>query len=754
MPTQHFHFLRDKMTNSLLKLKKLSAVIALSLASSSTLAADLGVANNFSAFVFDDFKSNVGRADGAIAAGKIDIKGYSVGFLRPSNPNEYYLISESSIDYKIGRQFVGSMIAGGGTDVSWSVQWGMERNSTIASNQDESTMPFDFDEQEQYYKDLSAELGKLDATGTVQSKWGGLYLEGDGRSDTQVFNLDARQFAKAHTFKVWGIPADATVIFNITGDDNVNVKGKSFWRLRNHATKTVFNFTNAEKLNIKGNRWQGVVLAPYADIRGVYGTAKMPVIGKSFYGSMALLGGEFDGNLPSGVDPICNEINIVDKWSWSSSEFLPEYNQVISTPIAVNLNDDNGDGFIDDKDVTDILAVTFNLANYRAQGIVRALSGIDGEELWKTENLDGTFDYKTIKATSTYSISAADVNNDGLVEVIVRDSSDSSYKIYSNSGELIKAIPKGFAYGNSSISDLDGDGNAEFIIGNSIVSLVDDSIVKLQKPVDYNKGNFTVIDSIAFDSDLGGQQEILANGVLFTKDGNVLWNKNTQQGFSAIGNFDNDAYPEIVLTDLDGSIKLLEHDGTIIWEYQSEDSGGGVPSIGDVDGDGEPDIVVAGGELIKVLNKQGVLINSFSINDASSKRSGVITYDFNHDGKAEIINVDESGLNVFSASENQLIYKSPQSSGTIWEYPIIVDLDGDGSGEIVSVSNEFLLPEGATGTNGVSVKTTGSCKWSSATRVWNQHSFSGTNINQNGSLPLQPENSWEKTNTFRSANLK
>jgi len=96
---------------------------------------------------------------------------------------------------------------------------------------------------------------------------------------------------------------------------------------------------------------------------------------------------------------------------------LPEYNQVISTPIAVNLNDDNGDGVIDEKDVTDIIAVTFNIANYRAQGVVRALSGIDGEELWKTENLDGTFNYKTIKATSTYSISAADVNNDGLVKL-------------------------------------------------------------------------------------------------------------------------------------------------------------------------------------------------------------------------------------------------------------------------------------------------------------------------------------------------
>ena len=73
------------MTNSLLKLTKLSAVIAISLASSTTLAADLGVANNFSAFVFEDFKSNSGRAEGAIAAGEISLKGYSVGYTRPYN---------------------------------------------------------------------------------------------------------------------------------------------------------------------------------------------------------------------------------------------------------------------------------------------------------------------------------------------------------------------------------------------------------------------------------------------------------------------------------------------------------------------------------------------------------------------------------------------------------------------------------------------------------------------------------------------
>ncbi|WP_028835899.1 MULTISPECIES: choice-of-anchor A family protein [unclassified Pseudoalteromonas] len=741
------------MTNSLLKYKKLSAVIALTLASSTTLAADLGVANNFSAFVFNDFKSNFGRADGAIAAGEIDLKGYSVGYTRPYSPEEYYLISESTIDFKYGRQYVGSMVAGGGTDVHWSVRWGMEWGSKILSNQDESALPFNFDEQEQYYKDLSAQLGELDETGTVYRKWGGLYLQGDGSSDRQVFNVDARDFAKAHTFKVWGIPADATVIFNITGDDNVVVKGKSFARLRHHASKTVFNFTNAQKLDIKGNRWQGVILAPYADIRGVYGTAKMPIIGQSFYGSMALLGGEFDGDLPSSVE-LCKDITVTDLWSWTESEFKPEYKQIISTPIAVQLNDDNGDGIIDNNDVTDILAVTFDVSKSRSRAVVRAFNGINGEELWKRENQDGTSDYKTVYSDPTYSISAADINNDGVVEIITRDSSDYSLKIYSNTGDLIKKIALHGAYGNSTIADLDGDGYAEIIVGNTILSLFDDSIIKLTSPVDYTKGNFGMIDAVVFDYDLDGQQEVLGNGVLFTKDGNVLWNQNTQQGFSAVGNFDSDTYPEIVLTDIDGSVRLLEHDGSIIWQYQSADLGGGVPSIGDVDGDGEPDIVVAGGELIKVLNKQGALINSFNINDASSKRTGVVTYDFNGDGKAEIINLDETGLNIFSVSDNKLIYNFPQSSGTIWEYPLVVDLDGDGAGEIISVSNTFLLPNSAVGTNGLFVKSASACKSVDATRIWNQHSFSGTNINQNGSLPLQQENSWEKTNTFRSANLK
>lgn len=407
------------MTDTLKKYKKSSAMIALALASSSTFAADLGVANDFSALVFEEFNSKLGRADGPIAAGEIKLKGgYSVGYRHPSNPDKPYLISESSIEFKYGRQFVGGMIAGGGASIHRGVRYSMERGAQIITNQDHSALPFSFDKQEEYYKKLSTELAQLEATGDITSKWGGIYLTGDGKSTTQVFNVDAHEFARSYTFKVKDIPTNATVIFNITGDDDLRVRIKSFARLRKHATKTVFNFPDAQKLNIKGSRWEGVILAPNADVSGLYGVAVMPIIAESFSGSMALLGNSFDGNLPEVAQPI-EPFAMQKKWHWDSSDFMPEFNQVMATPVVVQLNDDNGDGVIDNKDVADVVVVTFKPGSY-SLGVVRALSGISGNELW---------DYSegAIIADASYSPAAADFDGDGIVEVVVASRWDGAF---------------------------------------------------------------------------------------------------------------------------------------------------------------------------------------------------------------------------------------------------------------------------------------------------------------------------------------
>jgi choice-of-anchor A domain-containing protein len=737
------------MTNSLLKFKKISAVIALSLASSTTLAADLGVANNFSAFVFNDFKSHFGRADGAIAAGEIDLQGYSVGYTRPYSPEEYYLISESTIDFKYGRQYVGSMIAGGGTDIHWGVRWGMEWGSKILSNQDESAMPFNFDEQEEYYKNLSAELNQLSQTGTVYRKWGGLYLEGDGSSSTQVFNIDGRDFAKAHTFKVWGIPSDATVIFNITGGADLHVRGKGFWHLRRHASKTVFNFPDTQNLNIKGNRWEGVILAPYADIKGAYGTAKMPIIGQSFKGSMALLGGEFNGDLPALAEPIA-PFTMQQKWHWNSSDFMPEHNQVISTPVVAQLNDDNGDDIINNNDVADVVIVSYKGTDL-SNGVVRALSGIDGSELW-------SYTSGAIAADARYTPAVADLDGDGVVEIIVSSRLSEYVSVIDNNGITKKQISKvgsnWSTIGNVSIADLDNDGSVEFSLGDAVYN--------------YDTGSVYTFDwapsSVIFDSNSDGVQEVLSSGQLNDVYGAELWRYVGEDKiwFSSIADIDGDQQPEVILsipatsaTANKSKLVALEANGNVKWELDNSVNGGsGAQSISNFLGKDDMGIAHAGYKSIDMYNSQGGLEWSVANDDEWSGKIGLSAYDFNGDGIDEVIVQDHYKVRVLNGVNGEVLSTVANSSGTLWEYPIVVDLEGDDNAELVVVSNNTDSRYSIN--NGVTVygAADNSKPWKNATRIWNQHSYHQTNISQDGKVPNYELPSWLNNNTYRSSTLK
>ena len=745
-----FLFSREEMIKTLTKFKKLSAMIALTLASSQTLAADLGVANNFSAFVFDEFKSHVGRADGAIAAGDINLKGvYSVGYNRSSSPNEYYLISETGIEFERGRQFVGSMLAGGGIDTHWSVRWSMEQGSSIKSHQDESAFPFSFDEQEEYYKSLSSELNQLDETGTAKWTWGGLYLKGDSTSETQVFNVDAERFAKAHTFKVRGIPKGATVIFNITGDQNVNVRSKSFARLRKHTSKTVFNFVDAQNLNIKGSRWEGVILAPYADIKASFGIAKMPVIGQSFRGSMALLGGEFKGNLPSVAEPIA-PFAMEPKWQWNSSDFMPQYNQVMSTPVIVQLNDDNNDGVINNSDVADIVVVTFKNGDY-SHGVVRALSGINGTELWD-------YSQGAIMADAAFSVGAADFDNDGVVEIIATSRFEDFVSVVDNNGVAKKQIGKinsGWrTTSDIAIADINNDGSLEFTLGDAVYNYDTGSLFN------FNRSPTSTI----FDSNNDGIQEVFTKGELLDENGAVLWSYEGENDvwFSSVADIDDDKKPEIILSIPSGTLSqeksrivVLEHNGNVKWEVNTEaNSGGGAQAISNFLGSTRMGIVNAGYTAVTMYDKDGQLVWSVANDDEWSGKIGVSAYDFNGDGIDEVIVQDHLTVRVLNGVNGEVLSTVDNSTASLWEYPIVVDLEGDNNAELVVVSNNYDSRWSIN--NGVTVygAADSSKPWKNATRIWNQHSYHQTNISQDGQIPKVEKPSWLNNNTYRSSTIK
>ena len=93
-----------------------------------------------------------------------------------------------------------------------------------------------------------------------------------------------------------------------------------------------------------------------------------------------------------------------------------------------------------------------------------------------------------------------------------------------------------------------------------------------------------------------------------------------------------------------------------------------------------------------------------------------------------------------------VLLQVPRGSGTLSEYPIVVDVDNDGSSEILFVSNSFG------GNNSPTLQVTADIedRWIQARRIWNQHAYHVTNVREDGTIPQYEPPAWETTNTFRT----
>ena len=74
-----------------------------------------------------------------------------------------------------------------------------------------------------------------------------------------------------------------------------------------------------------------------------------------------------------------------------------------------------------------------------------------------------------------------------------------------------------------------------------------------------------------------------------------------------------------------------------------------------------------------------------------------------------------------------------RSSGTLIEYPVVADVDNDGAAEVLVVSNENF--DGRQLTPTLQVIRDSEDRWIQARRIWNQHTYHVTNINEDGDRP-------------------
>ncbi|MBO4349381.1 MAG: VCBS repeat-containing protein [Proteobacteria bacterium] len=76
-------------------------------------------------------------------------------------------------------------------------------------------------------------------------------------------------------------------------------------------------------------------------------------------------------------------------------------------------------------------------------------------------------------------------------------------------------------------------------------------------------------------------------------------------------------------------------------------------------------------------------------NDDTSGQAGASAFDFDGDGGLELINGDEGYTRVYDGQTGEVLFSNYRSSITSLEYPVIADVDNDGSTEIVIVSDLY-----------------------------------------------------------------
>lgn len=431
------------------------------------------------------------------------------------------------------------------------------------------------------------------------------------------------------------------------------------------------------------------------------------------------------------------------EWAWSEPVTLPDSIVVQSMPAVADLDMDG------EPDVVFVSTWTDERGQYR--GSLRAVRGHDGSEIFSIDSgeyLEGDA-----------GVAVGDIDGDGYPEVIGRHHRDSVWDdeklvAFEHTGELKWTSEAIMCHGNKAniaIADIDHDGNPEIIICASVVN--NDGSVRWS----YSISSLGSETSVA-DIDMSGDMEIIDGGRVYSSDGAVKWEFTGREGIydSAVANLDQDPLPEVVMIGR-RSMYIVSHEGALqagpidLPRDEDWDNSGfsGLPTIADVDGDGDPEIGVASRGRYSVVDHDGTLKWSVPVGDWFLAQ-GAAAADLNGDGAAEIVYHGEDALTIFRGTDGQVLWSLPspaESRGSMLSSPVIVDVDGDGQVEIVS----SWLSRRRLSVTVPGIQVFGHESWMPGRPVWNQSGYHITNVNDDGSIPRDEEPSWLKFNSYRAS---
>lgn len=480
----------------------------------------------------------------------------------------------------------------------------------------------------------------------------------------------------------------------------------------------------------------------------------------------------------------------VVKWDWTGGSTIPASKNVGMSPVVVNLTDDNGDGLIDENDIPDVvftscksgeccincMGTDLKNMDLSGKGMLRAVHGKDGRDLWSVTD-------PNLMLAAVTQIAAGDINGDNVPEIIAvkhhfqpgtgDTGMEGKYKrgtllVFDNTGRLMfeteewtgdeKAAEQ---TGAPTLGDIDGDGQVEIFFERTIFNSTGKKLLDLSSSGNAGHGSFVTLS----DLDGDGKLDIVSGHKAFRLDGSLWW---TAQGLSNAGetmvvDVDGDGKPEVVIRDRANRFQIFDGTngqkkyGPYEWSMPKDNEGNdegicAAPmAAADLDGDGLPEIIAPSGDYIYAYKHTGQQMWRMPIYDYGGQcgAAGAAAFDFEGDGKYEVVYHDTSHMFVFRGTDGTKIYDAPRNSSTLWETPVIADVDNDGHADLVMTNENGILDLGQTGA-GVKVLSNQGNTWPATRRIWNQHSYHVSDVNENGTIPRQETPHYKTTNSWRT----
>jgi hypothetical protein len=439
----------------------------------------------------------------------------------------------------------------------------------------------------------------------------------------------------------------------------------------------------------------------------------------------------------------------------------PTFVDVQATPIVVNFNQapSTDAGVSGAPSIIVPFTVPVSGGYTENEGVIRVLKGTDctveanlGNGQGAAAGVDGGVNLAgggvADPMRSSTAVAVGDLDGDGVAEIVAYTGDLSVVAFTRKQGVwkplwtssnattdgttrfTVTILANNESWAGPSIHDLDNDGKAEILVEGYVIN-GQTGVLRTGIPADYVSYSVGIPPVVA-DLDSNGKVELVTgsnvwdfNGATSTWTDDPTYSLATPSspGWTGVADFnpyDGLKSPEIAVAD-NGTISVFNRDHSVFMGMTGiavPGGGGGPPTIADYDGDGLPEVGLAGEDFYTVFDpdcqttprtggKCGTtgtnacdtttlnapttcptyLLWSRKTQDHSSDITGSSVFDFQATGTAQVVYADECFARVFAGPNGQVQFSQYHSSCTWIENPVVADVDGDFHAELVVMSN-------------------------------------------------------------------